>query len=114
KMKSRLQTLLIIKERNKRRSKPKIKKHQTFKNISLMSIMIVLILVTLVPILGGFFFTQLTENLPSVDWIPAFLDPQDGILLSPTTLFDESGENEIYRLQEPRNQRRFLSIDPNQ
>lgn len=114
KMKSRLQTLLIIKERNKRRSKPKIKKHQSLKNLSLMSIMIVLILVTFIPILGGFFFTQLTEDLPTVDWIPAYLDPENGILLSPTTLLDESGENEIYRLQEPGNQRRFLSIDPNQ
>jgi len=113
-MKSRLQTLLIIKERNKRRSKPKIKKHQTLMNVSLVSIMVVLILVTLVPILGGFLFTQLTEDLPPVDWIPAFLDPQNGVLLSPTTLFDESGENEIYQLQEPGIQRRFLSIDPNQ
>jgi hypothetical protein len=114
KMKSRLQTLLIIKERNKRRSQPKIKKHQSLKNLSLMSIMIVLILVTFIPILGGFFFTQLTEDLPTVDWIPAYLDPENGILLNPTTLLDESGENEIYRLQEPGNQRRFLSIDPNQ
>lgn len=113
-MKSRLQTLLIIKDRKKRRSLPITKKQRSYQNLSLAVIMVFLIIVTFIPIAGGYFFTQLSQDLPPVDWIPAYLDPQNGILLNPTTLLDQSGEQEIYHLQEPGNQRRFLSIDPNQ
>lgn len=113
-MKNRLQTLLVIKNRTNRRYQKKAKRHSTYKKISLVSVMGLLILVAVIPLVGGYFFIELTKDLPSAEWIPAYLDPQKGILLEPTTLYDRSGENEIHRLQHPGNTRKFLSLDPNQ
>ncbi len=113
-MKSRIQSLLIIKNRKKRRSLPTIKKQRSFANISLATIMVFLIILTGIPIIGGYLFIQLTQELPSTDWLPAYMDPQKGILLEPTRLFDQSGEMEIFSFQEPGIVRKFLSIDPNQ
>lgn len=113
-MKSRIHSLLIIKNRKNRRSLPTLKQQQSFTNIGLVIIMVFLIILTGIPIIGGYLFIQLSQELPSTDWLPAYLDPQKGILLEPTTLYDQSGEMEIFSLQEPGINRRFLSIDPNQ
>jgi len=112
-MKSRLQTLLIVKERKRRRSKKSVKTRRSLRQVSLASLIVLLILIASIPVIIGYYYTQLTTGLPSTEWLPIYLDPEDGILLSPTVLLDKSNENEIYRLQEAGIQRRFLRLDPN-
>jgi len=112
-MKSRLQTLLIVKDRKKRRKQKSFKARRSLRHVSLVSLIVVLIVVASIPVIVGYYYTQLTTNLPTTDWIPAYLDPENGILLSPTILMDKNNENEIYRLEEAGIQRRFLPLDPN-
>ena len=112
-MKSRLQTLLIVKERKRRRSKKSVKTRRSLRQVSLVSLIVLLILIASIPVIIGYYYTQLTTGLPSTEWLPIYLDPEDGILLSPTVLLDKSNENEIYRLQEAGIHRRFLPLDPN-
>ena len=112
-MKSRLQTLLIVKERKRRRSQKSVKTRQSIRQVSLVSLIVLLIVVASIPVIIGYYYTQLTTNLPSTEWIPTYLDPENGILLSPTVLMDRSNENEIYRLEAAGIQRRFLPLDPN-
>lgn len=113
-MKSRLQTILIIKERKRRRSRKPVKTKRSLRQAGLGSLILLLILLAIVPVLVGIFYTRITKNLPSTDWISAYLDPETGILLSPTILLDQSGENEFFRLEETGGSRRFLPLDPNQ
>ena len=107
-MKNRLQTLLIIKDRKKRRYQGRVKNKSTFKKLSLISVMLFLMIIAFIPLIGGYFFIQLTSDLPSAEWISTYLNPQNGILLDPTTLYDRDAQNEIYRLQHPGNLRKFL------
>lgn len=113
-MKSRLQTLLIVKERKRRRSEKSVKTRRSLRQVSLVSLIILLIVIASIPVIIGYYYTQLTTGLPSTEWIPVYLDPEKGILLSPTVLLEKNNKNEIYRLEEPGNPRRFLPLDPNQ
>jgi membrane peptidoglycan carboxypeptidase len=112
-MKSRLQTLLIVKDRKKRRKQKSVKTRRSLRQVSLISLIVLLIVVASIPVITGYYYTQLTTDLPSSEWIPAYLDPENGILLSPTVLMDKSNEIEIYRLEEAGIQRRYLPLDPN-
>lgn len=112
-MKSRLQTLLIVKDRKKRRFFKPVQTRRSLRRISLISLILLMIVVAAIPVIVGSFYTQLTKDLPATDWIPAYLDPETGILLSPTVLLDQSGE-EFFRLEEAGIKRRFLPLDPNQ
>jgi len=113
-MKSRLQTLLIVKERKLRRSHKTIKTRRSLRHIGFVLLIVLLIAVASIPVAVGYFYSQLTQNLPSTEWLPKYLDSENGILLSPTILKDHTGQKEIFRLQENGVDRRFLSLDPNQ
>ncbi len=113
-MKSPIQTLLIVKGKRKRRSLKPVKTRRSLNQVSLSLLVVILVVLAILPIIAGYFYTQFSSDLPSVEWIPTYLDPEDGILLSPTVLMDNTGENEIYRMEETGGYRQFLSLDPNQ
>ncbi len=57
-------------------------------------------------------YTALTAGLPAVEILPALLDPQQGLLLQPTRIYDRSGTQVIATLDNPAGgQRQFLSLD---
>ncbi len=113
-MKSRIQILLIVKSRNKRRSQKPIKVRHSLNQISLSILIVLVILLLSIPVAGAFFYTRISQNLPSIHWLPIYLDAEKGLFLTPTTLLDQTGENTIFQLQEQGVFRRFLPIDPNQ
>lgn len=63
---------------------------------------------------GAYVFTQLTRDLPSLEQIPALLNPANGLFLQPTQIYDRSGEQVIASLENPGITRRYLAIDPDQ
>jgi membrane peptidoglycan carboxypeptidase len=74
------------------------------------------LLLALIAALAGLglaaFYTTLTANLPAIEILPALLDPQDGILLQPTQIYDRSGTHVIATLENPAaGQRRFLGLE---
>lgn len=60
---------------------------------------------------AAFAYAELTRDLPALDQIPVYLDPQDGTLLQPTRLYDRSGQVLLAELAPPDAPRRFLSVD---
>lgn len=64
-------------------------------------------------ILLGWFYSSLTSDLPSLQTLPVLLDPQKGKLMQPTTLYDRTGQYQLYTLENPGVPRRYLSLDPN-
>jgi len=57
-------------------------------------------------------YANLTAGLPSTVILPSLLDPQNGLLLQPTRIYDRSGQTLIYSLENPGIGRRFLPLDP--
>ena len=46
-------------------------------------------------------YTSLTQGLPSLNSLPALLEPPGGLLLHPTRLYDRSGEHLLLTLENP-------------
>lgn len=60
--------------------------------------------------LWGFYF-QLSSSLPSVDSLPALLDPVSGSLLVPTRFYDRTGQLVLGEISLPGIQRHFLHLE---
>ncbi len=52
-------------------------------------------------VLSTLAYTNLTQGLPSLEALPALLQPPDGALLQPTLILDRSGERVLARLENP-------------
>jgi membrane peptidoglycan carboxypeptidase len=74
-------------------------------------------LVSLILVLGiiltAFTYARLTRDLPSVEVLPALLEPPEGRLLQPTRLYDRSGQHVLLVLQHPgAANHQFLRLSP--
>lgn len=57
-------------------------------------------------------YADLTKGLPSLAQIPqVLLNPQNGLLLQPTQIYDRSGQTLLYSLENSGIARRFLPLD---
>jgi membrane peptidoglycan carboxypeptidase len=62
-------------------------------------------------LVGVWFYSNLTRDLPSIDTLPSLLEPPEGSLLHPTRLFDRTHEHVIATLENPAvTGERYLSI----
>ena len=52
-------------------------------------------------ILAAFTYASLAQGLPSLQTIPRLLEPTDGLLLTPTRLYDRTGQHTLYTLENP-------------
>lgn len=70
------------------------------------------LIITITSITTAFIYINLTRELPSIESIPALLEPPHGALLQPTTFFDRTGEHVIFKLENPAvKERLFLDLD---
>ena len=65
-------------------------------------------------IAGALVYASWTHDLPSLQALPALLNPQTGSLNQPTRVYDRTGTEVLLALENPGIQRRWLSIDPSQ
>ena len=49
--------------------------------------------------------------LPSLALLSEMLDPADGVLMQPTRVYDRSGQELLYSLENAGIERRYLSVD---
>jgi membrane peptidoglycan carboxypeptidase len=64
-------------------------------------------------IAAGYLYTDLVNNLPSLQTLPVLLDPPNGWLLQPTRLYDRSGKQLIASLEHPAaRDRQYVFVDP--
>ncbi len=70
-------------------------------------------IILLLSLLAVIAYTEATRALPSVEALPALLEPPDGRYLQPTRLYDRSGQHLILVLEHPAAaDRRYLEIAP--
>ena len=58
----------------------------------------------------AFAYVSLTRDLPSIEILPALLNPPDGLLLQPTRIYDRTGENLLFTFAPNGSQRRYLPL----
>ena len=63
-------------------------------------------------LVGAWYYAGLTSDLPPITSLPTLLNPDDGLLLKPTRLYDRTGQHLLLTLQDPGAERRFLGLDP--
>src|SRR5512133_3567810 len=60
------------------------------------------------------FYTSVTADLPSLEAMAAFFNPQDGLILQPSRLYDRTGQIELLTLDNPGALRAYVWLDPQQ
>lgn len=69
------------------------------------------LLIALALVAAAWEWSQVTQNLPSIEGLPALLDPPDGALLQPTRIYDRSGQHLLLELSNPAApERKFLYL----
>ena len=58
-----------------------------------------------------FAYADLTRDLPSIDQLPILLNPDHGLLLQPTRLYDRTGEQAIFTFSPSVSARVYLPLD---
>jgi membrane peptidoglycan carboxypeptidase len=99
----------LVRKRELRRKK---KRRNPASYAGLASSMVLSLLGALLIITASWGYTRLIRNLPSLEALPALLDPPNGVLLQPTRLYDRTGENLILTLEHPAAEdREYLYVD---
>jgi membrane peptidoglycan carboxypeptidase len=57
-------------------------------------------------------YSQITIDLPPVQAAAEFFDPQNGLILQPSRLYDRSGQTELFTLDNPASIRAYVWLDP--
>ena len=65
-------------------------------------------------IVAASFYTSVTADLPSLEAMAAFFNPQDGLILQPSRLYDRTGQIELLTLDNPGALRAYVWLDPQQ
>lgn len=61
---------------------------------------------------GAFGYASLTTDLPSIEQLPALLDPPNGTLLQPTRIYDRTGQHLLAVLAPQDTPRNYIPLDP--
>lgn len=109
-----LQRYLVIHRRAARRQQHAAALQRTGLRLAAALGIVLSLALVAAALLGGFAYANLTRDLPSLAVLPALLDRQQGLLLQPTRLYDRSGQQLLYTLENPGIPRHFLTIDPQQ
>ena len=88
----------IIKFRRQQRLKLQ---RSPIKKLGLVSALLASLILVMLSAGVAWFYHGLVEDLPSVDTLPALLNPPNGILLQPTRFYDRSHEHVILTLENP-------------
>ena len=89
---------LIVKFRQQRRAQHR---HKPGGKLGVALGVLSSLLIMAAVLAGILAYSDLTADLPSLESIPARLEPPDGVWLQPTRLFDRTGEHVILTLQHP-------------
>ncbi len=109
-----LQLYTLMNQRHKRQQSQARSVTQRASRASLALALFLAILVVAAVVVLSAAYASLTAGLPSIQTLPILLDSRDGMLLQPTSLYDRSGRNLLYKLENPGIQRRYLLLDPQQ
>lgn len=107
-----MSSLPILRRRRERRLAERQRSESRLTRGFLGSGLVFAILLAGLIVAGAFAYASVTADLPSVDLLPALLDPPNGSLLQPTRIYDRSGEHLLSVLAPQDAPRNYLPLDP--
>jgi membrane carboxypeptidase/penicillin-binding protein len=88
----------IVKIRNQRRIEVQ---HHPWMKVGLAISILLCLAGVIVCIEGLWLYTNITRDLPSIEFLPSLLEPPSGKLVQPTRLFDRTSEHLILTMENP-------------
>lgn len=104
-------TLTIVRQRRHRREQLKRSGQQRSQRLVLSLGFVVSALVLMVLIAAALVYADLTRGLPPVQGLTILLNPQDGLLLQPTRLYDRTGAHLLAVLAPSPDARKYIPYD---
>jgi len=102
----------ILRQRRARREHTRRTTEQRVRRASLGFGFVFGVLFALLLLAGGWAYVDLTRALPSIERLPVLFDEKNGTLLTPTRLFDNSGQHLLLSLTPDGLTPRYLTLDP--
>ena len=103
-------TIPILRARRERRLARQRASETRTRNTLLSAGMALSFLIAVLIIVTAFTYVNLTRDLPSIQILPALLNPPDGLLLQPTRIFDRTGRNVIFTFAPNDSPRRYIPL----
>ncbi len=103
-------TLPILRARRERRLTRQRNSESRTRNTLLSAGMILSLLIAALIIAAAFAYVNLTRDLPSVELLPAQLNPPDGLLLQPTQILDRTREHVLFTFAPTDSPRRYIPL----
>src|SRR5215216_2506969 len=103
-------TIPILRARRERRLARQRASETRTRNTLLSAGMVLSLLIAALIIVAAFSYVSLTRDLPSIQTLPALLNPPDGLLLQPTRIFDRTGSNVIFTFAPNDSPRRYIPL----
>jgi len=100
----------ILRARRERRLAKQRDSAARTRNTFLSLGMIVSLLIAALIITSAFAYVNLTRDLPSIETLPQFLNPPDGLLLQPTRIYDRTRENILFTFAPNDAPRRYIPL----
>ncbi len=103
-------TIPILRARRERRLARQRASETRTRNTLLSAGMVLSLLVAALIIIAAVSYVNLTRDLPSIQILPALLNPPDGLLLQPTRIFDRTGKDVIFTFAPNESSRRYIPL----
>ncbi|NPV56900.1 MAG: hypothetical protein HPY76_09575 [Anaerolineae bacterium] len=105
-----LQRILLLNRRLRHKRRQETSPSRRFGRFSI-AVGLGLLMVSVAGILAGvLLYADLSAGLPSLEQVPLMLNREDGLLLTPTRIYDHTGINLIHTLENPGIERKFLPV----
>ncbi len=103
-------TIPILRARRERRLARQRASETRTRNTLLSAGMVLSLLIAALIIIAAFSYVNLTRDLPSIQILPALLNPPDGLLLQPTRIYDRTGRNVLFTFAPNDSPRRYIPL----
>jgi len=107
-----MSSLPILRRRRERRLNERRRSDSRLTRGFLSTGLLLAMLLAALIIGGAFGYASVTADLPSIDLLPALLDPPNGALLQPSRVYDRTGEHLLAVLAPQDGPRNYLPLDP--
>src|SRR5262245_65198906 len=101
-------TIPILRARREKRLARQQAREARTRNCLLVAGMFLSLLIAGLIVFSAFTYVNLTRDLPSVEILPALLNPPDGLLLQPTRIYDRTRENLLFTFAPNDSPRRYI------
>ena len=102
----------IIRQREARRVQRERSLLQRARRSALIFFAAASLIVSLAAVLAAVLYADLARDLPSLERLPALLDPETGVLASPTVVLGRTGSVTLAALGNADREAGYLTIDP--